>query len=163
APLGPRAPGAWWSLVDVEFERGAAETYALPLLVCGDTRAPVGMLGHLEVEGVPGLVADALDEPSSCRALLAAIGEDLTVRSRRRVKPSRSRCSTASRPTAETAGAGRSATWPSCATSSRRGSGTNRSNPDVSGSWCATSRRAPSPACACSAASRAPCTQDSPG
>src|SRR2546423_2276362 len=85
APLGPRAPGAWWSLVDVEFERGAAETYALPLLVCGDTRAPVGMLGHLEVEGVPGLVADALDEPSSCRALLAAIGEDLTVRSRRGV------------------------------------------------------------------------------
>src|SRR5947208_290438 len=60
APLGARAPGAWWSLVDVEFERGADETYALPLLVCGDTRAPGGALGHLEVEGVPGLVADAL-------------------------------------------------------------------------------------------------------
>ena len=30
APLGPRAPGAWWSLVDVEFERGPDETYALP-------------------------------------------------------------------------------------------------------------------------------------
>jgi trehalose synthase-fused probable maltokinase len=85
APLGPRAPGAWWSLVDVEFERGADETYALPLLVCGDTRAPEGTLGHLEVEGVPGLVADALGEPSCGRALLAAIGEDLTVRSRRGV------------------------------------------------------------------------------
>ena len=85
APLGPRAPGAWWSLVDVEFERGADETYALPLLVCGDSRAPEGTLGHLEVEGVPGLVADALDEPSFCRALLAAIGEDLTVRCRRGV------------------------------------------------------------------------------
>src|SRR5205814_6370780 len=44
APLGARAPGAWWSLVDVEFERGTDETYALPLLVCGDTRAPGGRL-----------------------------------------------------------------------------------------------------------------------
>jgi trehalose synthase-fused probable maltokinase len=83
AALGPLAPGAWWSLVDVAFERGADETYAVPLVVWGDPRAPGTTLGHLEVEGVPGLVADAFDEPTFCRALLAAIGEGLTLRCRR--------------------------------------------------------------------------------
>src|SRR5947208_4257339 len=42
APLGARAPGAWWSLVDVEFERGTDETYEIQLHVSGDTRAAGG-------------------------------------------------------------------------------------------------------------------------
>jgi trehalose synthase-fused probable maltokinase len=82
AALGPRAPGAWWSLVEVKFERGADETYAVPFLVRSDTGAPRGALGRLEVGGAPGFVGDAFDEPEFCKALLVAIGEELTLRSR---------------------------------------------------------------------------------
>ena len=83
APLGARAPGAWLVLVDVVFDRGAAEMYVVPVLVRADGEPDAEGFGRVDVEGAVLRVTDALGDAGVCGALLAALAEDRTLRARR--------------------------------------------------------------------------------
>ncbi|OGL08998.1 MAG: hypothetical protein A3I17_00770 [Candidatus Rokubacteria bacterium RIFCSPLOWO2_02_FULL_72_37] len=83
APLGAGAPGAWLALVDVVFDRGAAEMYVVPVLVRADGEPDAEGFGRVDVEGAVLRVTDALGDAGVCGALLAALAEDRTLRARR--------------------------------------------------------------------------------
>jgi len=82
APFGAVAPGAWLLLVDVAFERGAGETYVVPLLVRVGGPEDAEAFGPLDAGGVPARVTDALGDPEFCRALLAGFADGLTLEAR---------------------------------------------------------------------------------
>jgi len=73
----------WLGLVDVAFDRGAAERY-LVAFVLRDAGAPRGALSlALDLAGAPVRAEDAFDDPPFCRALLEAFGRGTRVSSAR--------------------------------------------------------------------------------
>jgi trehalose synthase-fused probable maltokinase len=83
ASLGAQAPGAWLTLLDVQFERGPGETYLVPLLVQANGPAEAEALGRVDTGGAPVRVTDAFDDPAFTGALLGGFTERLTLPSRR--------------------------------------------------------------------------------
>jgi len=74
--LGDRA---WLVLVDVTFDAGADETYAVPLVLGGDGAAPGALVMTLDLDGVAILADDAFDDRGFCLELLTAFERDVTV------------------------------------------------------------------------------------
>src|SRR3989454_374203 len=74
--LGDRA---WLVLVDVTFDEGLDETYAVPLVLGGDGAAPGALLMTLDLGGVTTRALDAFDDPGFCLELLTACERNVTV------------------------------------------------------------------------------------
>src|SRR5712664_434870 len=74
--LGDRA---WLVLVDVTFDAGADETYAVPLVLGGDGAAPGALVMTLDLDGVAIRADDAFDDRGFCLELLTAFERGVTV------------------------------------------------------------------------------------
>jgi len=74
--LGDRG---WLVLVDVTFDEGPDETYAVPLVLGGDAVAPGALVMTLDLDGVTTRALDAFDDPGFCLELLTAFERNVTV------------------------------------------------------------------------------------
>src|SRR5207244_4374143 len=74
--LGDRA---WLVLVDVTFDAGADETYAVPLVLGGDGAAPGALVMTLDLDGEAIRADDAFDDHGFCLELLTAFERGVTV------------------------------------------------------------------------------------
>ncbi len=74
--LGDRA---WLVLVDVTFDEGLDETYAIPFVLGGDGAAPGALAMTLDLDGVTTRAIDAFDDPGFCLELLTAFERNVTV------------------------------------------------------------------------------------
>src|SRR6266478_870876 len=74
--LGDRA---WLVLVDVTFDEGLDETYAVPLVLGGEGAAPGALAMTLDLDGVTTRALDAFDDPGFCLELVTAFERNVTV------------------------------------------------------------------------------------
>ncbi len=66
-------------LVDVTFDEGLDETYAVPLVLGGEGAAPGALAMTLDLDGVTTRALDAFDDPGFCLELLTAFERNVTV------------------------------------------------------------------------------------